>query len=95
MNLRVSATGVGDAPRENSHVRSIDGLAPGSGTRPAYFGPRHGLLPTPVVGRAAVGSIPSRGPLIVEEYDATTVVPPGSCIMRDDLNNLIVEVGAE
>ena len=26
--------------------------------------------------------------------DATTVVPPGSCIMRDDLDNLIVEVGA-
>src|SRR5207247_2442506 len=49
-----------------------------SGTaRPAYFGARHGLLQTPILARAELTSAPRWGPLIVEEYDATCVVPPG------------------
>ena len=57
-----------------------DSAATVSACRPAgrrvYFGPRHGWLATPVVGRSALNSGAIRGPLIVEEYDSTTVVPP-------------------
>ena len=45
--------------------------------RRVYFGPRHGWITTPVVGRSALGAGTVAGPLIVEEYDSTTVVPPG------------------
>ena len=45
--------------------------------RRVYFGPRHGWITTPVVGRSALGADADAGPLIVEEYDSTTVVPPG------------------
>jgi len=31
------------------------------------------------------------GPLVVEEYDATTLVPPGWRIRRDDRDNLLIE----
>jgi len=31
----------------------------------------------PVVRRGDLGRRPTLGPLIVEDYDATTVVPPG------------------
>lgn len=58
--------------------------------RDAYFGPDHGLLSTPVVGRADIGAHPTVGPIIVDEYDATTVVPPDAWIHRDELNNLIL-----
>ena len=58
--------------------------------RDAYFGPDHGLLSTPVVGRADIGGHPTAGPIIVDEYDATTVVPPDAWIHRDELNNLIL-----
>jgi N-methylhydantoinase A/oxoprolinase/acetone carboxylase beta subunit len=34
---------------------------------------------------------PTAGPLIVEEYDATTLVPPGWTLRRDDDANLILE----
>ncbi len=62
-----------------------------SGTpRPVFFGPRHGLLPTRVVARSQIGTEPCPGPLIVEEYDATTVVPPGWSIHRDERNNLLI-----
>jgi N-methylhydantoinase A len=47
------------------------------GARPAYFGPQWGLLETRTLDRSQLGEVPSPGPLIVEEYDATTVVPPG------------------
>lgn len=59
-------------------------------TRPAFFGPRHGLLPTGVVTREQLSTTATPGPLIVEEYDATTVVPPGWSIRRDERNNLLV-----
>jgi N-methylhydantoinase A len=59
--------------------------------RPAYFGVTHGLLDTPVLGRADVPVVPLAGPAIVEEYDATTVVPPGWTIRRGELDTLLLE----
>ncbi len=48
----------------------------GGSHRSAYFGKTHGLHETPVIGRNDLASIPRRGPLIIEEYEGTTVVPP-------------------
>ncbi|HEY3058958.1 MAG TPA: hydantoinase/oxoprolinase family protein, partial [Chloroflexota bacterium] len=59
-------------------------------TRPAYFGPSHGLVQTPVVARSGLSEELRGGPLIVEEYDATSVIPPGWSIRRDPHNNLII-----
>ena len=59
----------------------------------AYFGPTHGLLKTPLIGRHEVSSTLSPGPMIVEEYDATTIVPPHCGVWRDAANNLVIEVG--
>ncbi len=57
-------------------ARRANGAA--SGTRLAYFGAAHGQVETPVLSRAALAAAGTRaGPLIVEEYDATCVVPPG------------------
>jgi N-methylhydantoinase A len=61
--------------------------------RDAYFGPEAGLLPTPVFARADLIAAPRPGPLIVEEYDATTVVPPGCAARRDEWDNVVIEVG--
>jgi N-methylhydantoinase A len=44
--------------------------------RLAYFGRDHGALPARVLAREALGEAPLPGPLIIEEYDSTTVVPP-------------------
>lgn len=47
-----------------------------SGSRPVFFGPDHGWVDTPVwQQRDGIRQAP--GPLIVEEMDATVVVPPG------------------
>jgi len=58
--------------------------------RPAYFGPRYGLFDTPIVDRREVGTEDVAGPLIVEEYDATTVIPPEWSVRRDAGNELMI-----
>ena len=57
--------------------------------RRAYFGAWH---ETPVVRRSDL-STPRTGPLIVEEYDATCVIPPGASAELDAGGNIIIELG--
>jgi len=60
--------------------------------RPAYFGPDHGWVETPVLRRSDL-STPRTGPLIVEEYDATCVIPPGARASLDVASNIVIELG--
>ena len=69
-----------------------NGMVASRRTRRAYFGPRHGELETPVIRREALTTDATPGPLIVEEYDATVVVPPGCSAARDELDNILIEV---
>ena len=46
------------------------------GTRVADFGPGYGSVETPVRSRASLGADAVHGPLFVDEYDTTVVVPP-------------------
>jgi N-methylhydantoinase A len=47
-------------------------------------------LPTPVVARADIGPEPVDGPLVVEDMDATTLVPPGARVHRDRFHTLVI-----
>ncbi len=47
----------------------------------------------PVVRRGDLGRRPESGPLIVEDYDATTVVPPGWRCAREADGALLLEAG--
>jgi N-methylhydantoinase A len=58
----------------------------------AYFGPEYGLLETPVIARRELGSSARLGPLIVEEYEGTTVVPPRAQVIRDAYDNIVIEL---
>jgi N-methylhydantoinase A len=59
--------------------------------RAAYFGRQHGFLQTPVIRRSDL--VAQRvGPLIVEEYDATCVVPPGARVALDAGGNIVIEL---
>ena len=59
------------------------------GSRQAYFGAEHGWLETDFINRAQLTET-RRGPLIIEEYDATCVVPPGASAEKDDYGNIII-----
>jgi len=78
-----------------SRVRRALYRAPTAPFRPAYFGRAHGLVDTPVIERQDVGSTPRAGPLIIEEYEGTTVVPPLATAMRDAFDNIVITLPAE
>jgi N-methylhydantoinase A len=58
-------------------------------SRQAYFGPHLGWHDTPVLHRSALQT-PRPGPCIVEEYDATCVVPPGVQARLDAYGNILL-----
>ncbi len=67
----------------------------GATVRDAYFGPKSGVIATPVLPRSALCDVPRGGPLIIEEYDATTVIPPGCSVALDAHGNIDIRVSAD
>ena len=92
VNLYVVGQGFPDRPRvpDRLHPQDIVSAAE-SAPRQAYFGPKIGWLETAVVPRAALGE-GRTGPLIVEEYDATCIVPPGAKARLDDYGNILMDL---
>jgi len=90
-SLRVVARGLPRHPRvpERVRVRRDDGAPPAA--RRAYFGRAHGWRETAVLRRSALET-PSAGPCIIEEYDATCVVPPGASAALDALGNIVIDL---
>ena len=92
VNLRVLAKAVpprlavGATGRSDGHVEHPAGTLH---TRMAFFGPA-GLHETPITDRVGVGSVWRAGPLIVEEYDSTIVIPPGCAAHLDNMGNIVI-----
>jgi N-methylhydantoinase A len=58
--------------------------------REAYFGKEQGSIMTQVISREELTSTFRSGPLIIEEYDSTTLVPVGTEARVDELGNIIM-----
>src|SRR5438552_1326137 len=78
VSLEVIGRGIPDTPR--AAAAAAASLAPditiANPKRRAYFGPQDSWCDAKVVNRSALKT-PHAGPCIVEEYDATCLVPPG------------------
>jgi N-methylhydantoinase A len=71
------------------NVKSSRSEGTAQAARKAYFGAEHGWLNTPVLARADLAA-GRKGPLIVEEYDSTCVVPPGAHAELDSAGNIVI-----
>ncbi len=56
-------------------------------SRSAYFGPDQGWMECPLLARADLEN-PCQGPLLIDEFDTTIVVPPGWRARTDGAGNL-------
>ena len=83
--LRVSAV----RPNDPVNLRETLARSPRRVQRRAWFGGR--WRTTPVLRRGDLGVRPTPGPMIVEDYDATTVVPPGWRCSREPDGALLLE----
>ena len=63
---------------------------PRAPARAADFGPGHGTVEAPVRTRAELAGGPVAGPLLLDEYDTTVVVPPGWTARLDGATGALV-----
>lgn len=77
------------APTSNMALPGVTATS----SRQAYFGTEHGYVDTPVVTREALSPDPVEGPLLIDEYDTTVVVPP-RCLasVTEEFDDLMIEV---
>jgi N-methylhydantoinase A len=90
VGLRLVARGLSSAARVPERLRLVADAEATAASREAYFGPHHGWRATPVLTRPMLAGGPGEGPLIIEEYDATTVVPPGWRATLDAGGNIMI-----
>jgi N-methylhydantoinase A len=91
VNLRLTARVQRPADRPALQLEVDDTVR--GGERSAYFGPAHGIIATPVLARGELAATPRPGPLLVDEYDATTLVPPGCAARLDAHGNILITTG--
>jgi N-methylhydantoinase A len=97
VNVAVTGSSLLNSPtiEQLSHAKSVVALKPVSATgrtRNVYFTEAGGYVATPVVGRQDLSAKPMRGPLIVQEYGAATVVAPNCEAILDSHNNIVIQV---
>jgi N-methylhydantoinase A len=93
VSLRVVGRGLSDRPRVVDRPAALPAPQTAAAMRRVYFGAPVGWLTTPILCRADLAT-PREGPAVVEEYDATCVVPPGARAALDAWGNIVMEVGA-
>ena len=93
VNLRVIARGLSQESRTPERLDLPVSDRNGPSKRQVYFGGDIGWIDTTVIDRGGLTDNPADGPLIIEEYDSTTVVPPRWRASVDSWRNIILEKG--
>ncbi len=85
IDLALIARGIPEQPRLPGSVTPARAAVPAA--RRAWF-PGAGWVEAPVLDRAGLAGEPRVGPLIVQEYDATCLVPPSVSARLDGFGNI-------
>jgi N-methylhydantoinase A len=91
VNLRVIARGLSEESRIPDSLDIPSTTNGGQSDRSVYFGPGHGFMDAPVISRGSLAGKTMSGPLIIEEYDSTTVVPPGWKVSIDQWRDVVLD----
>jgi N-methylhydantoinase A len=88
VSIQVVGQGLREGPNVPERVHPTRAEPAPPRPRKAYFG---AWIETPVVRRSELGKV-TAGPLIIEEYDATCVVPPGARAELDAGGNIVIQL---
>ena len=91
VNIAVIGRGIPDSSRVPEKLYADEASRPVDSFRKAYFGKIHGWIETPVLARADLQKKIS-GPAIVEEYDATCLIPPQAEAHMDSFGNIVINL---
>ena len=93
VNLRLAARGRNSARLDFGRIHVAQAAQAGaSGVRAVSFARGEPLIETSLIARSAVTTEWRAGPLIIESYDTTVVVPPQVRVRADAIGNLILEI---
>jgi N-methylhydantoinase A len=91
VNIRVIARGISKDTRVPDTISPIDVAGSHESTeREVYFGLTGEWIKTPVIGRPDIEGW-MEGPVVIEEYDSTTIVPPKWRVSLDSSVNITIE----
>ena len=91
VNAQLVGLGIPDSPRIPDQIYA-DNLKPkATESRKAYFGQSVGWLSTPILSRTDLKTSLT-GPAIVEEYDATCLIPPNAHAELDENGNILINL---
>jgi N-methylhydantoinase A len=91
--IQVVGQGVRSGPSVPDRIVSNRPEPEPSPPRRVYFGGERGWMETPILRRSDLAKRRD-GPLIVEEYDATCVVPPGATAELDKAGSILIALDA-
>ena len=96
VNLRMKAlapaNSISFAELAQAFLRSAGANEPATEMRMAYYGPKVGECLTKIVPRESLLRGPLEGPLVIEEFDTTVVVPPQWTASLDKYGNITLEL---
>lgn len=93
VNLRVSARGRSKHRLDFASCQvDATALQGETGTRLVSFSASEAPLMTRIVPRARIGQAAEQGPLVIESYDTTIVVPPHCSVRSDAIGNIIIDL---
>ena len=89
VNLRL----VGTKKRKTSAIKqNTENLETMESSREVYFGPKIGNTDARVITRSCLNEVAEEGPIIIEEYEGTVVVPPDCTVRVDKQGNVIIKL---
>jgi N-methylhydantoinase A len=92
VNIRLAARGLRPHRLSFGRAAAVERSGIVAGQRKASFGRTGHARTTPVVPRAEIGRKRRRGPVIVEAYDTTVVVPPDAAVHADAYGSVVIEL---
>ena len=93
VKLRVVGRGLGEQRLDFKQLTiAAPAAAAAAARRHVHFQRGRAATISEIVPRSALASRPSRGPLIIEEFDATIVVPPDATAHLDAIGNIVLEL---
>jgi N-methylhydantoinase A len=82
------------AAAEVTQIASRSQKSGATSERDVFFGPALGLRKTQVIGRDGLAATAQGGPLIIEEFEGTIVIPPDCTARLDAHGNVIIDLRA-
>jgi N-methylhydantoinase A len=95
MKVRVAGRGLRDNRLDFGDMKIVARAgASQSGTRQVSFARGEPAVAVNIIDRGALTSSARRGPLIIEEFDATIIVPPDAIARKDAIGCIVLEFEA-